>query len=126
MSPHYIVPARHRQLIPRLEVHFAEALPSVQLRRGCHGTVLQLTHSLFMKKTGLYDFHTENGVKMVPFVGTLCPSTMGTLAKVNKIPISAGFALRLFPQLQVITMFLKVLELLTLGIWFSASETLCF
>ena len=37
------------------------------------------TESGELKKTGLYDFHVENGAKMVPFAGYSMPLSYGSV-----------------------------------------------
>ncbi|KAJ6582126.1 hypothetical protein B0H19DRAFT_1117611 [Mycena capillaripes] len=46
-----------------------------------------------LKKTGLYDFHTANAAKMVPFAGYLMPLSYGSVGQVashNHVRTSAG------------------------------------
>jgi glycine cleavage system aminomethyltransferase T len=38
-------------------------------------------HETQLKKTGLYDFHLENGAKMVPFAGYSMPLSYGDVGQ---------------------------------------------
>ncbi len=46
------------------------------------GLVVVLKASVQLKKTGLYDFHVENGAKMVPFAGYSMPLAYGSVGAV--------------------------------------------
>lgn len=54
------------------------SLQQVQSRRGfrCTSRVAQEEQ---LRKTNLYDFHVENGAKMVPFAGYSMPLSYGSV-----------------------------------------------
>lgn len=66
---------------------FAARRPAILRVRGYAAAAGEL------KKTGLYDFHVENGAKMVPFAGYAMPlayGTVGAVASHNHVRESVG------------------------------------
>lgn len=84
----------------------------------------RLNSVLQLRRTGLYQFHIDNGAKMVPFAGYAMPLSYGNVGAGAFVSEQSRKMLLnlLSSQLQVITMSVILWVSSTLGIWFNQSK----
>ncbi|KAI6150689.1 hypothetical protein BKA82DRAFT_4118635 [Pisolithus tinctorius] len=82
-----------------MRIHFSKSVLGSSSRGGVSGCFPWLptrrlsTSNESLRKTGLYDFHVQNGAKMVPFAGYAMPLSYGSVGQVashNHVRTSAG------------------------------------
>lgn len=71
----------------------ATAVEEVRLAPLLHSRPLTCQNLFKLRRTGLHDFHVENGAKMVPFAGYSMPlsyGAVGAIASHNHVRESVG------------------------------------
>jgi hypothetical protein len=84
--------------------------------------VEEVTDGQQLRRTGLYDYHVENGAKMVPFAGYDMPLTYSGVGqgKSSSVSYFSG-TYHFLVQLTAIITFALALDCLMSGIWYNTS-----